>query len=314
MAGLSLQLKPLAPFRLDLTVWVLRRRPHNLMDRWDGTTYRRVLLLQDRPVEVAVSQNGPPEKPQLRVEVSGCEPDPETTDTLAAILTLLLGLEADLHEFYRFAAREFRLQALIKEFRGVKPPRFPNLFEALVNAVACQQLSLTVGIHLLNRLTQAFGVPFPGEADQAHAFPRPADLAGLGPQALQNLGFSYNKARTIIELAQALVNGRSGLENLEALEDEAAVKALSRLKGIGRWSAEYALLRGLGRTHLFPGDDVGARRKLQDWLGLKETLDYAGVRRVLAGFQPFGGLIYFHFLLSGLAAAGHLTGLQGENP
>ena len=312
MASLFLHLKPVAPFRLDLTVWVLRRRPHNLMDRWDGETYRRVLLLGDQPVAVAVTQSGPPEAPELRVEARGVEPDSETSEIIAAILTWMLGLDVDLTEFYRFAAKNPRLQELVHGFRGLKPPRYPSLFEALVNAVAGQQISLTVGIHLLNRLTQAFGEPFPEKTGPAHAFPRPRDLAGLSPQALRDLGYSYSKARTIIELSQSLEAGSFSLANLDTLDDEAAVETLSQPRGIGRWSAEYALLRGLGRTHLFPGDDVGARRKLQDWLHLKEPLDYQGVRRVLADFQPFGGLIYFHFLLNHLAAEGHLAGSERQ--
>jgi DNA-3-methyladenine glycosylase II len=309
LASLFLHLKPVAPFRLDLTVWVLRRRSHNLLDRWDGETYRRVLLVGEQPVAIAISQNGPPETPELRVEACCVEPDmeveSEVSEILAATLTWMLGLDIDLTEFYRFAAHDPRLQTLVQGFRGVKPPRFPSLFEALVNAIACQQLSLTVGIHLLNRLVQAFGVSFPGEPGPAHAFPRPEDLARLKPQALRDLGFSYHKARTIIELSQGLVAGETpALRNLDSLDDDQAVEALSRLRGIGRWSAEYVLLRGLGRRHLFPGDDAGARGKLQDWLHLKESLDYQGVRRVLAGFHPFGGLIYFHFLLSHLATEG----------
>lgn len=312
MASLFLQLKPVPPFRLNLTVWVLRRRPHNLMDRWDGETYRRVLLIGDQPVAVAISQSGPPEAPELRVEARGVEPDPETSEILAATLTWMLGLDVDLTEFYRFAAKNPRLQELVRSFRGLKPPRYPSLFEALVNAIAGQQISLTVGIHLLNRLTQAFGEPFPEKTGPAYAFPQPRALAGLEPQALRDLGFSYNKVRTIIELSQGLEAGQVSLEGLDSLNDDDATKALSRLRGIGRWSAEYVLLRGLGRTHLFPGDDVGARQKLQDWLKLQEPLDYQAVRRVLAGFHPFGGLIYFHFLLSHLAAEGHLTSIKEQ--
>ncbi len=312
MASLALQLKPLAPFRLDLTVWVLRRRPHNLMDRWDGETYRRVLLIGDQPVAVAISQSGPPEAPELRVQAGGVDPEleteAETSEILAAILTWMLGLDIDLTEFYRFAAKNPRLQELVHGFRGLKPPRYPSLFEALVNAITCQQISLTAGLHVLNRLTQAFGAPFPEKTGPAHAFPQPRNLAGLEPEALRDLGYSYSKARTIIALSQGLLDGSFSLDNLASLDDAAAVQALSRLKGIGRWSAEYALLRGLGRTHLFPGDDVGARRKLETWLDLKEPLDYQGVRRVLAGFQPFGGLIYFHFLLARLAEEGQLAG------
>ena len=59
-------------------------------------------------------------------------------------------------------------------------------------------------------------------------------------------------------------------------------------------------MRGLGRLHVFPGDDVGARNNLQRWLGLLEPLDYHGVRRALAGWQPFQGLVYLHLLVRGL--------------
>ena len=66
----------------------------------------------------------------------------------------MLGLQIDLGEFYRLAAGDKRLETLVEQFRGLKPPRFPDVFEGLVNAIACQQLSLTVGIELLNRLAR----------------------------------------------------------------------------------------------------------------------------------------------------------------
>jgi DNA-3-methyladenine glycosylase II len=78
------------------------------------------------------------------------------------------------------------------------------------------------------------------------------------------------------------------------------MERLRSLRGVGRWTAEYALLRGLGRLHVFPGDDVGARNNLQRWLGLLEPLDYEGVQRVLARWQPFQGFVYLHLLLWGL--------------
>ena len=69
MSRSTMLIEPLAPFRLDLTVWTLRRRPDNTVDRWDGQTYRRVLRLPAGHVEVAVTQIGSPEAPQLRVSV-----------------------------------------------------------------------------------------------------------------------------------------------------------------------------------------------------------------------------------------------------
>jgi DNA-3-methyladenine glycosylase II len=65
-------------------------------------------------------------------------------------------------------------------------------------------------------------------------------------------------------------------------------------------------MRGLGRLHVFPGDDVGARNNLHRWLGLAGPLDYDGVRRALAPWSPYGGLVYFHLLLDRLAEAGYV--------
>jgi DNA-3-methyladenine glycosylase II len=61
----------------------------------------------------------------------------------------------------------------------------------------------------------------------------------------------------------------------------------------------------LGRLHVFPGDDVGARNNLLRWLGLTGALDYDGVRRVLTPWTPYAGLIYFHLLLDRVVSQAH---------
>lgn len=301
------QLQPVPPFRLDLTVWALRRRPHNLVDRWDGQTYRRVLLVHDQPVEVAVTQIGPAEAPLLRVETVNSYPHWEWASILTARLVKMLGLAADLAPFYRLAGADDRLRPLAERFRGLKPPRFPSVFEALVNAIACQQLSLTLGIHLLNRLATTYAPALPVDGTAQPAFPRPGDLAGLDPDGLRALGFSRAKGTALIEVARGFTNDRLDLEDSDGLSKSEAMTRLVALKGVGRWSAEYVLLRGLGRWSVFPGDDAGARRNLETWLHPAEPLDYEGVRRQLARWQPYAGLIYFHLLLSRLAEAGHLS-------
>jgi len=199
----------------------------------------------------------------------------------------------------------FFLGPLAKRFRGLKPPRLPTLFECLVNAIACQQLTLTVGIRLLNRLAETYGTPVRDGGPRA--FPRPAQLAGLSAEALRALGFSRAKALSIVGLAAAIETGAFDAEAIESLDNEEAVAALMRLRGIGRWSAEYALLRGLGRLDVFPGDDVGARNNLARRLQRKGPLDYAAVQDAVRPWQPFAGLVYFHLLLANLVERGALT-------
>jgi DNA-3-methyladenine glycosylase II len=73
------------------------------------------------------------------------------------------------------------------------------------------------------------------------------------------------------------------------------------------------LLRGLGRLNIYPGDDVGARNNLRSWLKLRKPLDYEGVQRVTAKWQPYAGFVYFHLLLDRLDVAGHLAPKSAAN-
>ena len=75
---------------------------------------------------------------------------------------------------------------------------------------------------------------------------------------------------------------------------------------MGRWTAEYVLLRGIGRLNVFPRDDIGARKKLEHLLNLRKPLDDDGVNRILQRWEPYGGFVYFHLLLDGLSEEGYL--------
>ena len=63
----ELTLKPIPPFRLDLTAWALRRTPVNAMDRWDGSKWGRTLVIDDTPIDVAVAEEGASERPRVVV-------------------------------------------------------------------------------------------------------------------------------------------------------------------------------------------------------------------------------------------------------
>ena len=298
---------PVMPFRLDLTAWALRRRSMNAMDLWDDGTYRRVLVVDDKPVLVAVTQ----QEPKLDITVTGQDLSPATEQATRIALERLLGIHLDLSEFYQFAPRHARLNQLAMQFRGLKPPRFASVFEGLVNGITCQQLSLTVGIVFLNRLAERYGLAF---GVDMHAFPRPRDLANLDSKDLRPLGYSGSKARAIIGVARAIVDGQLDLEGLSQLDNRQCVERLVAIRGVGRWTAEYVLLRGLGRTDVFPGDDVGARNNLERWLRLRSKLDYDRVQKLLRKWTGYGGLIFLHLLLKSLDEAGTLGPTRQPHP
>lgn len=305
-ASQTFVLRPIPPFRLDLTVWALRRRQRNATDRWDGRTYRRVIVMVGRPTELAVRQAGSSAAPRLIVTAT---PRPRTVlenTRVRSMVDRLLGLRVDLTDWYHMAARDVRLRPLADTFRGMKPPRFPTMFEAVVNAFACQQLSLEVGLERLNRLATLAGAGFGGPDHSSYAFPTACEVSRQAPGTYRAIGFSRQKVRALLDLARAITRQELDLELLQEKDDAVARERLLELRGVGRWTAEYVLLRGLGRLHVFPGDDVGAQKRLARWLGRSRPLDYAGVHRAVDRWQPFAGLVYFHLLLDGLAQAGAL--------
>ena len=312
MKRISFVLVPVPPFRLDLTVWALRRRPTNQIDCWDGHTFRRVLEIDHELAEVSVQQDGASDKPSLFVTITAHRLSSSAQMDVKRQLQRMLGLGQDLSSFYRLARQDRKIASLIEEFRGLKPPRFPTVFEAVANGIACQQLSLLVGILLLSRLAGKYGRMIGSSVAGPRSFPSPNDLSGAHVRPLKTLGFSGHKAGFLLAIATKLRRGNLDLETLESCDNQTALEILEPLPGIGRWTAEYVLLRGLGRLNVFPGDDVGARNNLARFLGRRKPLDYEGVGRAVAKWQPYGGFLYFHLLLARIRDAGWMNGKEVE--
>jgi DNA-3-methyladenine glycosylase II len=229
------------------------------------------------------------------------------TKWLLGALEKCLGLNKNLSAFYKFAQKDVILSDLASRFLGLKPPRFPTVFEGVVNGIACQQLSLDLGITLLNRLCINYGQEVRHLNYSARAFPCPEDLANLTPESFRALGYSRQKGRAIILLSKSIVSGDLDLEQLEETDNSQALARLCNLRGIGRWTGEYVLLRGLGRLDVFPADDIGGQRGLQQLLNINKPLDYVQTKNLVSCWYPYGGFIYFHLLMNRLVGEGCLT-------
>ncbi len=294
-----------APFNLAFTVWALRRRKTNIVDQWEQDTYSRVIVFENQSMKITVVQKGTIETPGLHVTLSS----PQkigilTRKEISMLLQKMLGLSINLHPFYKIAEANEHLMKLVKEFLGVKPPCFPNLFEALINAVSCQQLTLDTGILLMNRLVKKYGIKFDDQGTILYSFPRPEDLESASEADIKDLGYSTQKARAIRGLAQTFLRHYPDPAGFDQMSNGQIIDYLKTFRGIGRWSAEYVLLRGLRRLDVFPGDDVGAKNNLQRLFNLSEKPGYEEIKRLISPWHPYAGLVYFHLLLEKLRIRG----------
>jgi len=255
------------------------------------------------PVGLAITQTRRGARPEIEVRISAAKPR-DIKDQVAATVTRMLGLDRDLSGFYLLARNDSTLRPLADRLRGMKPVQYPTVFEAFANAVACQLVSLSAGMHVLNRLTEQFGKAPRSRGVAMRSFAPAESVARTDPDALRMLGFSRQKGEYLINLARLATDPKDrDFSSIGALDDESAIERMAKIRGVGRWTAEYVMLRGFGRINIFPGDDVGGRNKLYEFLGETGVPDYDGVRRITDRWHPYGGLIYLHLLVNGLVDA-----------
>lgn len=321
--SVELVMTPPQPFRLDLTALALVRRPNNRIDTWRSGIYRRWVPERDphgpEPVpqfllEVGTGgdrgQGNRPggETDQLLVRATGSQKEERLARLAERAVTHMFGLDVDLAPFYALAAGSAELGPLVERMKGLRPPRYPGAYQALLNAVPCQQVTLVLGLRLLEDLARRYGPGNGGsaEADEAGPLPLPdaTALATAQPEALTALGLSRAKARTLIELAQACVTGELDLSALRDAPNEAASERLQELFGVGRWTSDYVLLRGLGRLDVFPHGDSGARNGLARFLGAAGKPSYEWVAETVAPWRPYAGFVYLHLLVDGMRRSG----------
>jgi DNA-3-methyladenine glycosylase II len=306
-ASASFVLPATPPFHLEATVRLLQRRPTNRVDLWESGQYLRVLPTHDGLRLVTVSNLGTVDAPQLRGEVVGGPVATAEVEELAATVRLILGTDVDATPFYRVAARDPRLRAVAVALRGLKPPRFPTLFETIANVIPFQQVSLAAGAAIVARLVDRCGERLSLGGRTYYAFPRSEHIAQLDTGELQALGLSHAKAVALRELAARVLSGELATERLEALPTAAAMEVLTALPGIGPWSAGLILLRGFRRMEVFPDGDVGAATNLARLLNLEGPVSVRDLRPLCDGFGSTKGYLYFYALGWRLLEEGLIT-------
>lgn len=259
--------RPGVPLDLAATVGrfsVSRDEPVNQID---GKTFGRVLEAEDGKLHLlCVHSIGS----GLRVKISPAISERRIFSGFRKTLFHILGIKDDLAAFGRIAKNDSVLWPLFQRFRGLRISRVPTLFEALITAVTAQQINLSFAGTVRARMVRAYGRSLKVDGVVCYDFPTPRALTRASKSSLRRMQFSDAKVRTIVDLSWAFANGSMhGIETLSTFE---AIKRLTEIKGVGSWTAETGLLRGLGRLDAFPADDLAIRKLISEYYEKKQNL------------------------------------------
>ena len=291
-------LRPRPPLAADLTLDRYRRWGVDPATVYAGGILTRVARIGAGLVPFRLAVAGAPEEPRVTVAFAGAD-TPAVRAALRREVECLLGTAWDLPGFYARAAHDPVLAPLVSPLRGLRPPRAPDLFEMLVGAISAQQVNLTFAYTTRARLVRHFGTPVHFDGVTVYAFPEPAVLARAEVAVLRAMQFSTRKAEYIVGLARELAAGRLDLASLAAASEADVIARLTAIRGLGRWTAEWFLARGLGRPDVCPADDLGVRRAVEAFCFRGRPADPARVRMRARVWRPYRTLAV-HYLLAGL--------------
>lgn len=285
----SRDIVPVAPpYRLDLVADALRRLAANIVDVVDDDgSYYRTLPSGRGYALVRVRQLAPD---ALEVCTTSRAAGP-----LVERISTMLGVGANLSEWYERVAGVPWLAALSARFAGIRPPRYASLWEACSHAIVFQQISIHAAASIMRRFVERLGE----RRARATAFPAPRSLLQASDERLAGVGLSANKLVHLRSVAEAIARGDVTETQIERLSTPEAAERLVGIRGIGPWSAAVVLLRGFGRLDTFPMRDSGVARTIVALSGdPRVDLD-----ALLERLGPVRGMLYYHLLLGRIRGA-----------
>ena len=157
------------------------------------------------------------------------------------------------------------------------PQNSENYFAKLCREIISQQLGNKAADAILSRFLNLF----PNQT------PKPNQVLLLSEEKLRNVGMSWAKTRYIRDLAYQVKNKNVLLENLHKMKDEEVIEELTKVKGIGKWTAEMFLIFTLGRENIFSFGDLGLKRAAQKLYGFKTRPKDEHLASIVQKWEPF---------------------------
>ena len=230
----------------------LQRWGDDLIDRWDGRRWLRVLRIAGRSVPARAQTAGSIAAPVLEITAAATDLEWVAERFAASFVSV------DAVRLASLAAADPVVAAADARFPGIRPLLTHETFDALVRSISAQQVNLRWAAETRRRLALRYGERHQIQGETVMALD-PAVLADASVEELRALQLTTVKGKAVIAAARAVLDGGLERSDLDALEDEVVIERLVAIYGIGRWSAEWFLARTLGRPTVVAGD-LGVRK------------------------------------------------------
>jgi len=268
-------------FSFDLAVSFLLRSPRELLHRVEGDKVLKALKIDDIIILCSIELD----KSNLSVKFLKGSPNAKNRKEVECYIREWFDLETDLAPFYEMAKNDALLKNLVNTYHGYRIVGQPDLFESLIWAVLGQQINLQFAYTLKQRFVERYGEQIEFNGQNYFLFPSPEIVSKITTDELLALQFSKQKAKYTVGIAEVFVMGEVSKEKLKGLSLQQAKELLIKIKGVGNWTANYALMKTFRYPDAFPLEDAGVHNAIRNLKKMKAKPTLDQVKRIFKKYK-----------------------------
>jgi DNA-3-methyladenine glycosylase II len=287
------------PFRFDLSAEIFANGDRQIRI-YEKDRFRQIIRANGKLILVTVESVGTVDKPKLSAELrSDKEITEEDKKKAEEAISVLFNLNFDLAPFYEQVKTDKVMACLTQKLKGLKSPTTQTVFEALIDSIVEQQISLKVANGMEKKLIKKFGDTLGLESEVYYAYPTPQKLASASSEELRQCGLSQKKAEYIQAVSVLITEEKLDLEQLKHSESaDDIIRELDSIRGIGVWTAELTMIRGMQRLEALPADDLGLRRTISHYYCGGKAITSAEARQIAKGWGKWKGLAAYYLIVA----------------
>lgn len=268
-------------FDFNQSLHFLKRSPKELLHKLDGDSVYKLIDWSGEKILFKISL----EDHQFIIEFPIAEPTELAKQFIRLYIIEWFDLDKDLKPFYKLASKDPFLSKLTEKYFGYRIVGQPDLFESLVWAVIGQQINLTFAYTLKSQFVSKYGKKLTFDGKDYFLFPEPEIVAQINPDDLFKIQFSRQKSSYAVGIAKAFVEGNISKEKLAPLPLVEAKEKLMEIKGIGNWTANYALMKTFRYPDAFPLEDAGLSNAIKKHLSLNRKPTFDEIRDIFVKYN-----------------------------
>jgi DNA-3-methyladenine glycosylase II len=278
-------------FSFEECLWFLDRNYDDCLHHIESGRLFKAIVVDGKNVAFSIQED----KQHLALQIIDGGDTLGSQQALMQYITDWFDLDRDIRPFYKLLQKNKTLGYMARDFEGFRLIGIHDLYEALCWSIIGQQINLNFAYTLKRRLVETYGQKLEAGGQTLYIFPRPEVLQYARIEDLRAQQFSVRKAEYLLLVSKLFAEGRISkelLQNLPLYEEQ--VKLLTAIRGIGIWTANYALMKTLKQLKAIPYGDTGLIHALVQHELIKDKKDTLGIDQLFKQFKGWESYLVFY--------------------